>query len=109
MVQEDPMEEDEEKKRYLVDSRFTSRYQIDYYYAFDVYYLVLSLLTVSHSGLRVSVNCLNCKLLPEDSIFTSRLKIHQKIPDFPADFIFFKGLQICQHISRFNSRFQNPD
>ena len=36
MVQEDPMEDDEEKKRYLVDSRFTSRYQIDYYYAFDV-------------------------------------------------------------------------
>ena len=30
------MEDDEEKERYLVDSTFTSRYKIDYYYAFDI-------------------------------------------------------------------------
>ena len=31
-----PMEDDEEKERYLVDSRFTSRYKIDCYLAFDI-------------------------------------------------------------------------
>ena len=79
-----PMEDDEEKERYLVDSRFTSRYKIDYY-AFDVLPCVV-LVLVSRSGLRASVKCLNCKLLPEDSRFASRLHICQQTSYFAEDF-----------------------
>ena len=55
-----------------------------------MYYLVLSLLTVSHSGLRVPAKCLNCKLLPEDSRFSSRRHILQQTLDFPACLLFYQ-------------------
>ena len=66
-----------------------SRIQIGNFYAFHVLYQC-SLLTVSHSGLRVSAKCLNCKLLPEDSRFSSRRHILQQTLDFPACLLFYQ-------------------
>ena len=71
-----------------------------------IYYPVLSLLTVSRCGLRVSAKCLNCKLLPEDSKFISRLQI--LYGDLPADKLTTRhvSLAICYCQRKLTSQHQ---